>query len=57
MIEIRGDLVAQFTTMLQGTVGAFALTLAAVIGVFVAFAIARQLIFTLKNATSGRGGR
>jgi len=43
MITVNGDLVAQFGTLLATTVQAFLPLLAAVIGVFLAFAIARQL--------------
>lgn len=43
MITIQGDLVAQFTTLLSSSVQAFLPLLASVIGVFLAFAIARQL--------------
>lgn len=42
-MTIEGDLVAQYTSFLSETVQAFLPLLAAVIGVFLAFAIARQL--------------
>lgn len=43
MITISGDLVAQYTAMASGVVQAFLPLLAAVIGVFLAFAIGKQL--------------
>ncbi len=43
MINVSGDLVATFSTLLASSVQAFLPLLAAVIGVFLAFAIGRQL--------------
>jgi len=57
MIEINGNLVAEFTTFLQQSVGSFLPLLASVIGVFVAFAILRQLSFITKVTAIGKGGR
>jgi len=47
-MQISGDILATFQTYLTASVGSFLPLLAAVIGTFLAFKVARLLIYTIR---------